>query len=772
MAAPAPAGGPAPHTLPALLKKRLITDMVRSVDPPGKWKLMVVDAKSLKIMNGVLRVWDVLEENVTLVENLTRNRQPYPNLEAIYFLSPDEDSVNRFTKDFEGKALYAAAHLFFSSALSDRLFNKLKSTSASRYIKTCKELFVDFITFESHCFTLDSPETFHRIFSPLSPPANQNFELQSIAKRIVSVMATLGEYPNVRWWDGTQARVGGESLTGRLANLVQQEMDDLCRLDPDFPPASPYHRATLIIADRSIDPVAPLLHEFTYQAMINDLLQIQDGNKYTYTTAEGAVQSVTLDESDPLWVRIRHSHIAETINITIEKFNAFVGGNAAAKSALGAGGAKAGAAASLKDMKATLAALPQFQELKTKFAAHINLCQESMGLFERRKLASVGGIEQDMATGATAEGEVPKNVVVDMVPLLDDQFVSNLDKLRLLILYLIARDGISDDERRKLIASARLTPEDVESLSNLTFLGCRLSLGPRSSTVPKPRRYYEGSTVRNARTKKKGAEEEERPYDLSRYVPTLKYVMEDEARGCLDPELFPYTKELPPDAPSGSAAAAAAAKPGVPPNRIASLDPDRGKIVSLRTTKPTWATKTPQTLAAQLAREAETNPLKRAADEMGAEEDLRRNGGRVVVFVLGGLTYSELRSAYEVMKKDRRDVVLGTDALITPAEFVKNLRDLRNPAGTQTDITQDARLLESAISSITAGGAPPSSVPSSPPASPPPAVAVSPVFAQAPAAPQQARAAPPKPEPNRQGTLDEVAGKKKGLFGKLKLGKG
>lgn len=61
-------GGPAPHTLPALLKKRLIDDMIRSVDPPSKWKIMVVDAKSLKIMSAVLRVFDILEENVTREE--------------------------------------------------------------------------------------------------------------------------------------------------------------------------------------------------------------------------------------------------------------------------------------------------------------------------------------------------------------------------------------------------------------------------------------------------------------------------------------------------------------------------------------------------------------------------------------------------------------------------------------------------------------------------------------------------------------------------------
>jgi syntaxin-binding protein 1 len=55
-----------------------------------------------------------------VVESIEKRRQPYPQLEAIYFLSPTEDSIERFIEDFTGTGIknpikYAAAHLYFTS---------------------------------------------------------------------------------------------------------------------------------------------------------------------------------------------------------------------------------------------------------------------------------------------------------------------------------------------------------------------------------------------------------------------------------------------------------------------------------------------------------------------------------------------------------------------------------------------------------------------------------------------------------------------------------
>lgn len=51
-----------------------------------------------------------------VVESLERKRAPYPNLDAIYFVSATEESVKLMIDDFaKGKPPYAAAHIFFTS---------------------------------------------------------------------------------------------------------------------------------------------------------------------------------------------------------------------------------------------------------------------------------------------------------------------------------------------------------------------------------------------------------------------------------------------------------------------------------------------------------------------------------------------------------------------------------------------------------------------------------------------------------------------------------
>ncbi|KAI8848072.1 Sec1-like protein, partial [Chytridium lagenaria] len=393
------------------IRKKIIVDMIRAIQPASKWKIVVVDAKSLKILNSVCKMHDILEENVTLVEDISRKRTSYSQKEAIYFITPNNDSVNALIDDFaRGKPMYLAAHVFFTAALPDELFERIrKSPVTIQHVKTLRELFVDFLAPEHHVFSVDSAHNLFSLYNPVDPAAQQ-LEIASIARKLVSVLSTLGERPFIRYYDPSGS---GSSFSQRVAQALDNELDELQKNDPDYPPKSSHKRAIMIIVERPFDLMAPFLHEFTYQAMINDLL-VTDGGKYA-----------ALDETDQIWMLIRYWHFAEAVEYIRDTFNRFLTENKAALTAMGHEESLEGIQ-NLNQLKDTLTSLPEFQEMKSKFSVHINICQECRSLFERRKLDSLAAVEQDLATGETSDGR--DSQAITNLGLIGVKLTSNTDK--------------------------------------------------------------------------------------------------------------------------------------------------------------------------------------------------------------------------------------------------------------------------------------------------------------------------------------------------------
>ena len=51
-------------------------------------------------------------------------------------------------------------------------------------------------------------------------------------------------------------------------------------------------------------------------------------------------------------------------------------------------------------------------------------------------------------------------------------------------------------------------------------------------------------------------------------------------------------------------------------------------------------------------------------------------GGRNMVFMVGGLSYPELRVAREIMEKESREIIVGSNKFISPSEFLEDLKSL------------------------------------------------------------------------------------------------
>ena len=225
-----------------------------------------------------------------------------------------------------------------------------------------------------------------------------------------------------------------------------------------------------------------------------------------------------------------------------------------------------------------------------------------------------------MATGVDEDDKKPRNLTDQVVRLLDDDAIPMPDRLRLIIEYVLHRDGIFQTDVEKLLAHAQLPAQDFEIIQNLDLLGAQVF---RQVKDQKP------SSVPLVPRKPPTAIKQE-DLSISRFEPVVKAVLEEQLKGTLDPAIFPYTKPL--------LDASDAAN-----NRV------NMSQSSLRSAKPTWARTRPSAMEPRQ---------------------------RVIVFMAGGATYSESRACYEISREFSKDVYMATSHMQTPNLFLRQLGDL------------------------------------------------------------------------------------------------
>lgn len=227
---------------------------------------------------------------------------------------------------------------------------------------------------------------------------------------------------------------------------------------------------------------------------------------------------------------------------------------------------------------------------------------------------------QSLATGLDEDYRRPKNLADQVVRLLDDEGVNFPDRLRLIIEYLLYRDGLLPTDTQKLLAHAHLPAQDGEVIHNLNLLGAHVSRRLKDTRQASQPLF----------SKKEAPTPEAEESGLSRYDPAVKSMLEEHVRGTLDQTVFPFTKPHL-DASEGL------------------MGQENVSQASLRSAKPTWARTRPSSVEPRQ---------------------------RIIVFMAGGATYSESRACYEVSRTSNKDVFLATTHMLTPSLFLRQVADL------------------------------------------------------------------------------------------------
>jgi syntaxin-binding protein 1 len=448
---------------------------VFAIDKHPGWKVLIVDDHAMRVISSSVGMYDIMERKVTLVESLEKKRAPFPDMAAIYVLEPSATSVRALIADFavSEKPLYGkAVFLFFLGRLPDTLLNEIKVCSPLvKRIKSLNEINIDFLAREERAFTFEMPrDTFAALYLRQGhTPAEVE-----IAQKLVTVCGTLNEYPHIRYKNDS-------AVCTSLASVFKLKMDEFVSQNPSWwyhggpnttQSAAMKERGTLLLLDRADDLLSPLMHDFTYQAMVHDLIPME-GDRVTVasgansgesSTKDSTTKDVLLDEKDNIWVELRGQHIASVIETLSNRIRDIMNSSTGSTLA-GSKGNDAGGTLSLSQMAAALKALPEYQEVLSKLSQHMHLSHQCMDSFGAQQLLALAELEQTLATGKDEDGKSPK--LADMMEQVESQIVkmkSSQDKIRFILICIITCSGLRTQDKRRLYSAAELTSKDTRIL--------------------------------------------------------------------------------------------------------------------------------------------------------------------------------------------------------------------------------------------------------------------------------------------------------------------
>ncbi|KAJ2596493.1 syntaxin binding protein 1 [Coemansia sp. RSA 1804] len=721
----------------------------------ARFKILVVDKRSLQILNKALKLSEILEHDILRIEKIENNRKDEPGTEALYFLTPSRQSVLRLIDDFPSQQQhraqphkdargrptgapsgpptggsgrkeprYRCAHVFFTSELSTQLFKLIKGSGVTRYIKALKEMCIEYDVYDSHVFLtklLNYP--LYRLYSPLLA-GTFNDELEMISKKLTNVCGVLKENPVVRYLLLDQETYG-DTKARPLAFLFHTEMDRIRESLPQDSENNARPQSELIIIDRSADPFAPILHEFTYEAMVYDLLKVDGDGQVTYTAELGdgstETKTIKLSDSDPIWEEFRFQHISDAQEGILKKFNELVGSNKSITEM------QSGKMLNLSKMRDVINRLPQYKDQMGVISAHITIMQDCMSQFNERYLNDLGMIQQNIVTGTTPDGEKYAAGDIDIADVLNNPDIRPKDKLRTLLIFFISNPSLTERERQKLAHMARFSREAREAIKNMGMvirwahaLDLLKQLKERPTKASKPGKWGFGAIGGGSNHKE---DEGAKPYDLSRYAPAVKNVLEDCVAGKLSEDMFPYV--VPPERPydtnplsnpslRNAGLARSAGTPGQSGDRTSSpassmwtsiansvgfntqdSRPSSGQqdsgsatprqIKSLRSGRPTWQKRdsAPGMVHSNTAPSAAFGDFSTNSPSPSASQSPPTNSGsyrhaqpRIIIYVIGGVTYSEVRVAEEVARKHGREVLVGSTHVLSPSAYLREISSL------------------------------------------------------------------------------------------------
>ncbi|PYI23277.1 Sec1-like protein [Aspergillus japonicus CBS 114.51] len=379
----------------------------------AKMKILLLDSETVPIVSTAITQSALLNHEVYLIDRLDNaSRERMRHLRCLCFVRPSPTSI-QFLIDELREPKYGEYYIYLSNIIRKSSLERLAEADSHEVVRLVQEHFADFLVINPDLCSLNLGYPQQRLWGQ-SPDLWNPDALQRATEGVIAILLSLKKNPLIRYEKNSL-------LAKKLATEVRYQLTQEEQLfnfrKTDTPPI-------LLILDRRDDPITPLLTQWTYQAMVHELMGIHNGRVDLRDVPEirPELREIVLSQDqDPFFKKNMYQNfgdLGQNIKEYVEQYQAKTHSTMNIES--------------IADMKRFVEDYPEFRKLSGNVSKHVTLVGELSRRVGEEDLLDVSELEQSLACNDNHANDLKNLQRVIQLPK-----VSAESKLRLVALYAI-----------------------------------------------------------------------------------------------------------------------------------------------------------------------------------------------------------------------------------------------------------------------------------------------------------------------------------------------
>ncbi|KAF1995116.1 Sec1-like protein [Amniculicola lignicola CBS 123094] len=497
----------------------------------AKMKILLLDPETVSILSSATTQSALLNHEVYLTDRLdNQNREKMRHLRCLCFVRPSPDAVQLLVEELR-EPKYAEYHIYFSNIIKKSSLERLAEADDHEVVRAVQEYFADFLVVNPDLMHLNLGFPDHKIFGN-NQDAWHADSLQRSTEGVLAVLLALKKKPLIRFQKNSL-------LAKKLATEVRYHMTQEDQLfdfrKTDTPPI-------LLIVDRRDDPVTPLLTQWTYQAMVHELLGINNGRvdlRDVPDIRQELKEIVLSQDQDPFFKKnmyLNFGDLGQNAKDYVEQFASKQQGTQKLES--------------IADMKRFIEDYPEFRKLSGNVTKHVTLVGELSRRVGEESLLDISELEQSLACNDNHSNDVKK-----LQQIIQNPKIPADNKLRLTAIYALRYSKHASNSTPALLdllaVAGNLSKHRIGLITKLLTFHESLQATAGGGGGGMPDLFQPGSLFGGARDRFKGLKGVENVY--TQHSPRLETTLQDLIKGRLSQQLYPFvegggtTKDKPQD---------------------------------------------------------------------------------------------------------------------------------------------------------------------------------------------------------------------------------